>query len=127
MSLIAHAKQELDRINFGEEDTAKMIEILELFFDQWDSGGAVWAVAPILQKLIAGKPLSPLTGADDEWMDHGPNFDLQNKRCGSVFKNPRTGQAHDIDAAQPREIISFPYYPKRFDVSSPVVEIETKP
>jgi hypothetical protein len=47
-----------------------MIAILEKFFDQWDSGGAVHAVAPILQRLIAGKPLSPLTGADDEWFDH---------------------------------------------------------
>ncbi len=45
-----------------------MIGILETFFDQWDSGGAVYAVAPILQRLIAGKPLSPLT-ADEVWRD----------------------------------------------------------
>jgi hypothetical protein len=70
MSIVDQAKHELKLINFGDEDSAVMIAILEKFFDQWDSGGAVHAVAPILQRLIAGKPLSPLTGADDEWFDH---------------------------------------------------------
>ena len=88
MSIIEQAKTELAAINFGEDDTRVMVEILEKFFDQWDSGGAVHAVAPILQRCIAGKPLSPLTGADDEWMDHGGGV-FQNKRLGSVFKDPR--------------------------------------
>lgn len=124
MSLIAHAKAELKRINFGDEDTAAMIEILEKFFDAWDSGGAVHAVAPILQRLLAGKSLSPLTGEDDEWCDHGGGV-FQNVRCGSVFKDPRFHDgkfAYDIDAAEPRAAITFPYYPDRAAASSPVIE-----
>ena len=88
MSIIEQAKDELRRINFGDEDTAAMVEILERFFEQWDSGGAVFVVAPILQRCIAGKPLSPLTGEDDEWVEHGDGV-FQNKRCSTVFKDPR--------------------------------------
>ena len=126
MSLIDQAKNELARINFGEEDTAVMIGLLETFFDQWDSGGAVWATAPILQRLIAGKCLSPLTGEDDEWCDHG-NGVFQNKRISSVFKDPYFHEgklAYDIDnPAGPREAIAFPYYPEEASVASPVIVI----
>lgn len=126
MSLIDQARTELRLINFGEEDSAVMIGILECFFEQWDSGGAVHAVAPVLQRLIAGKPLAPLSGADDEWFDHGDGV-FQNLRASSVFKDPRFHDgklAYDLDnPAGPREPISFPYWPDRSDVSSPVVEI----
>lgn len=126
MSIVGKAKDELKRINFGEEDSARMIEILEIFFDQWDSGGAVHAVAPILQRLIAGKCLSPLTGEPDEWIDHGNGF-FQNVRVSTVFKDPRFhgGKlAYDLDNPEgARKAISFPYYPAEARVASPVVEI----
>lgn len=128
MSIIASAKEELKRINFGESDSAAMIEILERFFQQWDSGGAVYVAAPVLQRLIAGKCLSPLTGEDDEWVDHGEGV-FQNKRVGSVFKDPRFHggkSAYDLDnPAGPRAAISFPYWPERAEIPSPVIEIET--
>jgi hypothetical protein len=128
MSIISSAKEELARINFGEEDTAVMVGILEKFFEQWDSGGAVYAAAPILQRLIAGKCLSPLTGDDDEWFDHGDGV-FQNKRVGSVFKDPRFHDgklAYDLDnPAGARAAITFPYWPERAEVASPVIEIET--
>lgn len=125
MSIIDQAKDELKRVNFGDEDSAIMIEILEKFFDQWDSGGAVHAVAPVLQRLIAGKCLSPLTGGDDEWNEVGDGV-FQNRRVSTVFKDPRFHdgkQAYDLDnPAGPREAISFPYWPERAQVASPVIE-----
>lgn len=127
MSIINQAREELKRVNFGDDDSAVMIDILEKFFDQWDSGGAVHAVAPILQRLIAGKPLSPLTGDPDEWVEVGYGV-FQNRRVGSVFKDPRFHDgklAYDLDnPAGPREAISFPYWPERAEVPSPVFEIE---
>lgn len=126
MSLISSAKYELDAINFGKDDTKVMIDILERFFDQWDSGGAVHAVAPILQRLIAGKALSPLTGADDEWMEVGTGV-FQNIRCSSVFKDPRFHDgklAFDIDATDPRAAITFPYWSDRAEVASPVITVD---
>ena len=47
MSIIEQAKTELAAANFGDDDSRVMIEILERFFDQWNSGGAVAAAAPV--------------------------------------------------------------------------------
>lgn len=123
MSIIEQAKTELALVNFGDDDSRVMVEILEKFFGQWDSGGAVHAVAPVLQRLIAGKPLAPLSGAEDEWVVHDYDDDCyaQNRRCGSVFKR-RDGSAYDI-ADGPRKPITFPYWPDRAEVASPVIEI----
>lgn len=123
MSIIEQAKSELKTVNFGDDDSRVMIEILEKFFEQWDSGGAVSVAAPTLQRLIAGKPLSPLTGADDEWFIHDhPGCYAQNRRCGSVFKATKDGPAYNIDVPG-RPPITFPYWPGRADAASPVVEI----
>jgi hypothetical protein len=122
MSIKEQARRELALINFGDEDTAVMLDILDRFFDQWDSGGAVWAVAPVLQRCIAGKPLSPLTGADSEWMEVGEGM-WQNVRCSSVFKDA-TGRAYDIDV-QGRPTITFPYDPEHARVPDPAVVFQT--
>jgi hypothetical protein len=112
---------------------AVMIDILKRFFAQWDSGGSVWAMAPVLQRLIAGKPLSPLTGADSEWIDCSefadgpidasgtmPKF-WQNVRCSTVFKD--ADGAYDIDApGEARHPVSFPYSPEGAEIGDPVVE-----
>ncbi len=119
MSIISQAKDELRRINFGKADSQAMIEILERFFEQWESGGAVWAAAPVLQRLIAGKPLSPLSGDDDEWREVGEGV-FQNLRCSTVFK--QDGKIYDIDV-EGRPQITFPYNPEKAVVSSPLVEI----
>lgn len=125
MSLIDQAKRELAAINFGEDDSRVMIEILEKFFGQWDSGGAVYAVAPVLQRLIAGKPLGPLTGEDSEWFIHDcDGMYAQNLRCSTIFKSTKDGPAYDIDVPG-RPPITFPYWPDKADVSSPVMEVGT--
>lgn len=135
MSIIESAKIELAAVNFGEEDSKVMVELLEKFLDQWDSGGAVHAVAPVFVRLLSGQPLSPLTGADEEWFDPlGDGLMLQNKRCGSVFKDWRgedgrlSSQAgegslkiHDLD--NPAWNGSFPYDPSTRLPASPVIEI----
>lgn len=135
MSIIEHAKTELAAVNFGEEDSAVMVGLLEKFLDQWDSGGAVHAVAPVFVRLLTGQPLGPLTGEDSEWFDPmGDGLMLQNKRCGSVFKDWRTADGHlsesagegaltvhDID--NPAWDGKFPYDPATRLPSDPVIEI----
>src|SRR3954469_4779675 len=127
MSIIEQAKTELAAINFGEEDSAVMVGILEKFFDQWDSGGAVYCAAPILMRLIKGQPLAPLTGEDSEWFIHDMDDRCyaQNIRCSSVFKH-RDGKCYDIDAPDPHAEIIFPYDPETRAVRSPVIEVETR-
>lgn len=86
MSIIENAMSEMERANFSEEERTAMREILEKFFKTWDSGGAVFAMAPVMMRLIAGQPLTPLTGDPDEWYEPVPGHIEQNKRCSSVFK-----------------------------------------
>jgi hypothetical protein len=120
MSVIEHAKQELARIHFGEEDSRVMIEIMEKFFSQWDSGGAVYACIPILTKLLYAKPLSPLTGEDNEWFIHDcDGMYAQNISCSSVFKATKDGPAYDIEV-EGRPPITFPYYPREcYSIGTP--------
>lgn len=135
MSIIESAKIELAASNFGAEDSAVMIDLLERFLNQWDSGGAVHAVAPVFVRLLSGLPLGPLTGDDSEWHDPmGDGLMLQNKRCSSVFKDWRDAKGHlssqagegkqwihDLD--NPKWDGSFPYDPATRLPSSPVVEM----
>lgn len=128
MSIIEQAEIELKTINFGEEDSMVMVDILKRFFAQWDSGGGVFVAATVLQRLIAGKPLSPLTGADDEWIDRSEmssNPMFQNRRCSTVFKHGPGGGglAYDIDVpGVSKHPVTFPYWPKGAEVGDPVVE-----
>lgn len=127
MSIIEQAKSELAAVNFGEEDSRVMIEILEKFLSQWDSGGAVSVAAPALQRLIAGKPLGPLTGEDSEWFIHDePGMYAQNIRCSSVFKETKDGPAYNIDVPG-RPPITFPYWPEEAVVQMPVYEVRVPP
>lgn len=123
MSIVEQAKTELSAINFGEDDSRVMIEILEKFFDQWDSGGAVSVAQPVLMRLIAGKPLSPLTGNSDEWMEVTPRL-RQNIRCSTVFNDITTGNSYNVDTPG-RPTITFPYWPEEAQVREPVCEVET--
>jgi hypothetical protein len=106
MSLVAYAESELDRIGMTDEDgyngmmRKHLIHMVKEFADEGHSGFSASYALQCLKKLMKFKPLSPLTGEDEEWTDVTaisgvPHF--QNKRCGSVFKDGKDGQAYDID------------------------------
>lgn len=123
-ALISHAREELKRAEFGAEDSEVMIDLLRRFTDQWDSGGAVHAVAPVFQRLLAFKCLTPLLGTADEWHDPGIGDVLQNKRCSTVFKTKDgLGMPYDIGGGEREFIVSFPYWPRHDGISSPVVTV----
>jgi hypothetical protein len=70
------------------------------FSEEGHSGFSASYALQCLEKLLRFKPLSPLTGEDDEWGDVSnvsgePMF--QNKRCSSIFKHGKDGEAYDID------------------------------
>lgn len=124
MSITERAVSEMALAGFSGEDQETMAMILGIFFDAWDSGGAVSVMVPVLTRCLAGKCLTPLTGDESEWVDVGDGI-FQNNRVGSVFKDPRFHdglKAYDLDnPAGPREAIEFPYWPERAEVPSPVV------
>jgi hypothetical protein len=124
MSIVDQARAELERVDFGEGDSAVMLGLLRTFFGQWDSGGGVSVASEVLARLIAGQPLTPLTGEPDEW--HDPMGDgqlLQNKRCSTVFRG-RHGLCWDDGQPGAEKVpIEFPYNPVTRRVETPIYEV----
>ena len=102
-NLVDYAKDELKRIGMidsGEpydDLTAKAIlDLIELFDSQGHSGFSAPYVINTFRRLAMFKPLSPLTGEDDEWNEMRDGS-FQNKRYSAVFKNKKDGTAYNIE------------------------------
>ena len=106
MSLVSYAESELDRIGMTDDDDMNgmmrkhLLHMVKEFSEEGHSGFSASYSLQCLEKLLRFKPLSPLTGEDDEWGDVSnvsgePMF--QNKRCSSIFKHGKDGEAYDID------------------------------
>ncbi len=106
MSLLGHAEYELDRLGLNDGDDMNgvmrkhLLHMVKEFADEGHSGFSANYAIKCLQRLLHFKPLTPLTGEDDEWTEVSqisgyPHF--QNKRYGSVFKDGKDGNAYDID------------------------------
>lgn len=99
--MLNYAKSELAKIPHDEDGTQSLmdeniLEIVEKFSDQEHSGFSANYAIHALERLLRFKPLTPLTGEDDEW--ERTHFGTkQNKRCSSVFLN-EDGTANDINA-----------------------------
>ena len=63
------------------------------------SGGSHGITMQLFDRVANFRPLEPLTGKDDEWMETFPRTTaLQNKRYSSIFKEIETGKTYRIDA-----------------------------
>lgn len=99
--LMDHADRELPSSNGDEMQSLmnqQLREMLLVFSTQGHSGFSAAYARGALDKLLAYKPMRPLTGEPEEWEEVG-NGVFQNKRCGRVFKQSDrfNGQAYDID------------------------------
>ena len=96
------AKRELDLAGYGEDQEEgpntwlreNVLELLEVFSGQGHSGSSAPFAIELFYNLARWKPLTPLTGEDDEWIEVGDGV-FQNRRASSVFKE--NGQARWID------------------------------
>jgi hypothetical protein len=106
MALLDYAESELNLIGMTDDGDMNgmmrkhLLHMVKEFADEGHSGFSASYALQCLQKLLKFKPLSPLTGEDDEWSEVSrisgyPHF--QNKRCSSIFKNGKDGEAYDID------------------------------
>lgn len=100
-NLVDYAKDELKRIgmidsgnDYNESVTKAILDLIELFSSQDHTGFTAPYTVGTFSRLAMFKPLTPLTGKDDEWNDVGEGL-LQNKRYSAVFKD-KDGTAYDI-------------------------------
>ena len=121
MSVVDTAMDEMRRADFPDSDKRVVRAILELFLKQWNSGGAVWVMVPVINRCLSGLPLTPLTGDDDEWVEV-TNGLRQNVRCGTVFSED--GRCYDIDDSEWSG--SFPYYPTKKNLDPAITICKTE-
>jgi hypothetical protein len=114
MSLIDHAKTELEIAGFFDKDSdyggmigEAVMELIEVFSKQEHSGMSAPYVANIFNKLAKYEPLIGITGKDEEWGDVRDIGDgkpwYQNKRCSALFKDGKDGKPYYIDAIIKRD------------------------
>lgn len=105
-NILQYAMRELDLIGMTEDSSDDMnrmmrkhiLHMMQEFANEGHSGFSAHYAIGILTKLLEFKPLTPLTGADDEWIkhDYGVAPHYQNKRLSSVFKDDN-GECYNID------------------------------
>jgi hypothetical protein len=109
------AEKELKLAGYDRDDSEEgpnkwvaenVLELLKGFSDQGHSGSSAPFVANIFERLAKWKPLTPLTGNDDEWEKVGPDL-YQNTRDSAVFKSTETG-AYFIEGIVFWEWVSYP-------------------
>lgn len=101
MSLVSWAKAELERIGKDEDGmqdrmNRDILQIVEIFAEQGHSSFSANYALRALKRLLAYKPLTPLTGEDDEWVEVDDGVE-QNIRCFHVFREKGdNATAHDV-------------------------------
>lgn len=133
--MVDYAKRELDILCPPDENGRKdplqemadknVLDIVAMFAEQGHSGMTASYVLNILERVLRFKPITPLTGADDEWKDVGRGQE-QNRRCFSVFRdNHDNATPYDIEGKvfsgdggqtfyscrESRVPVTFPYTP----------------
>jgi hypothetical protein len=95
--------------DFNGEVAPCVVAMMETFTAYGHSGGSAGHALELFTKLANHKPLTPLTGDDDEWIDRTEENSgkpmWQNKRFSTVFKdNDKAWIVTDI-----AEYVTFPY------------------
>jgi hypothetical protein len=91
-NLVKWAKAELEHLGGkGDEMQNEMnkdiLQIVEIFAEQGHSGFSASYALNIIKRLLDWKPITALTGEDDEWCEPYKEGSQQNKRCSAVFRN----------------------------------------
>lgn len=130
------AREELTRAGMFDKDSdyggmlgEAVMKMVEQFADEGHSGFSAGMAVSIFGKLAKYEPITPLTGADDEWNEIG-NGMWQSRRSPRVFKD--ANGAYDIDGrvfqdpdgscwtnSDSRVYITFPYTPTTEIVKRP--------
>lgn len=107
-NLIEFAQQELnsllktctdsESLNMQKQINEDIMSMVKMFANQKHSGFSARYALNILSRVLNYKPIGPLTGADDEWveLDYDDRVAYQNKRCPNIFKT-KSGRAYNSE------------------------------
>lgn len=96
MSLVHFAENELNRLLSEDDEMQKeinksILDVLNLMATQGHSGFSLSYTLSLLDRLLSYKPITALTGEEDEWEDITELNDgeslQQNKRYYSIFRS----------------------------------------
>ena len=105
-NLVKWAEKELERLVKDNDEMQKeinkdILQIVKTFSEQGHSGFSAPYTLGILNRLLDWKPITALTGDEDEWAEPyewDKEKKQQNKRCSAVFrKNYDNSTAYYID------------------------------
>lgn len=127
LNIILSKCEDEEAIEMQRHINNDIMQMVQVFADQGHSGFSANYAINLLQKLLRYEPITPLTGADEEWtkLDYNDDTTYQNKRCPRIFKNA-DGKAYDVEGKifsddggkswytckDSRVYIEFPYVPK---------------
>ncbi len=110
--LVKFAKAELRAAGLFDADVdydgavaANVVALMETYTAYGHSGESGRIALALFVKLAQHKPITPLTGEDDEWGEPGEADLMQNVRCPTVFKKENVAW----DTAIGQKPITFPY------------------
>src|SRR5699024_8202480 len=101
-SMVEWAERELNRIEKDDDGMQEMmnkniLDIVKAFSEQGHSNFSATYAIQLIERLLSWKPITPLTGEDNEWNEVGDGM-YQNKRCSTVFKKGKDSTtAYDIE------------------------------
>ncbi len=127
LNIIINKCEDEESTEMQEMISKDILQVVEIFSQQGHSGFSANYAINLINKLLRYEPITPLTGADDEWneLSYDKDTKYQNKRCSRVFKDA-DGKAYDIEgkifsddggkswyqSKDSRVYIEFPYIPK---------------
>ena len=113
-----------------------VLGLIKVFGGQGHSELSAIFCIQLFSQLAAFKPLTPLTGEDNEWNEVEPGM-YQNKRCSTIFKEK--GKAYNIYGRvfkepngscytnfKSRTPVTFPYELKNPEIVDVPAEVCTK-
>lgn len=110
MGLVDHAREELKRAGLFDEDSdyggavgKAVMRLIEVMAADRHSGGSAQITLAAFDRVVRGRPLTPITSDPSEWMDvadavpgKSPGV-WQNRRAFSVFSEDGGKTWYDLD------------------------------
>jgi hypothetical protein len=90
MSLLEHARRELELIGEEPETIEGYLKVIQAFADMGHSGGSAMCAIPVINQLLQYKSLSELTEDPNEWMYIGTEVwgDAEGQGIWQSKRNP---------------------------------------